>query len=158
MNYNSIDIVFNEVPNEVSLTFTITGCQLFCSGCHSSYLWDKNNGIELSENNYVSLLNKYNGYITCVLFLGGEWHDELVHFLEIAKQYNLKTCLYTGEDRVSDDTLRNLTFIKTGRFIPALGGLDSINTNQVFMEVGTGIILNHLFRDNNEKYIYKAQS
>lgn len=38
-----------EVPKEVSLAFTISGCQLKCKGCHSSYLWNRENGKELTE-------------------------------------------------------------------------------------------------------------
>lgn len=148
MNYNSIDIIFSEVPNEISLAFTITGCSLRCKGCHSSYLWDSNNGIELTKNNYISLLNKYNGYITCVVFMGGEWDKkELIEFFKIAASRNLKTCLYTGEESISYEIQDVLTFLKTGKYIPELGGLNKINTNQIFKNVKTGEILNHLFRD-----------
>lgn len=148
MNYNSIDIVFSEVPHEISLAFTITGCSLKCKGCHSSYLWDKNNGTKLTIDNYKALLNKYNNYITCVLFMGGEWHhEEIIQFLNIAKQYHLKTCLYTGEENISKEIYENLTFIKTGKYFSEFGGLDKIGTNQKFIDVETGELLNYLFRD-----------
>ena len=71
LRYSSYDIVLQEIPNEVSLSFTITGCGLRCIGCHSEYLWDKNNGEVLTDELFVSLIKKYEGMISCVLFMGG---------------------------------------------------------------------------------------
>lgn len=80
--------------------------------------------------------------------MGGEWHSkELINLLRIAKTFKLKTCLYTGEENISQEILGELTFVKTGKYIPELGGLNKITTNQIFMNVETKEILNHLFRD-----------
>ena len=59
-----------------------------------------------------------------------------------------KTCLYTGEEEVSPEILEHLTYIKTGPWIQELGGLSSPSTNQMFKEVKTNSILNHLFIPN----------
>lgn len=40
LKYCSYDIVFQEVPNETTLVFNISGCPHKCEGCHSKYLWD----------------------------------------------------------------------------------------------------------------------
>ena len=58
LKYSSYDIVLQEIPNEITLSFTITGCGLRCVGCHSEYLWDKNNGEELTNELFLSLLKK----------------------------------------------------------------------------------------------------
>lgn len=148
MNYYSYDIVFQEVPGEISLCFTITGCKLQCNNCHSSYLWDSKNGTELTIINYLELLNKYNGYISCILFMGGEWEpEELIKFLKIAEENNLKTCLYTGEDYISDDIKKHLTFLKTGKYTKEFGGLDNKNTNQKFMIVSSDTDITHVFNN-----------
>ena len=143
MKYSDIQIALQEVPNEISICFTITGCQLRCDGCHSPYLWKKENGVELTKNEYVSTLNRYQGFASCVLFMGGEWDEtSLVKFLEIAQKMNYKTCLYTGLENVSDNIKQHLTWLKTGQWKKELGGLDSITTNQKFIEIKSNKILN----------------
>ncbi|NVK51883.1 MAG: anaerobic ribonucleoside-triphosphate reductase activating protein [Flavobacteriaceae bacterium] len=146
MNYYQFDITFQEVPGEISLCFSITGCKLQCKGCHSTYLWNANNGKPLLKKNYLELLKQYKGYASCVLFMGGEWHKEkLIEYLSLAKQNNFKTCLYTGEETVPKAILNELTWIKTGKWITAKGGLDNPDTNQKFIYLRTNTIHNHLF-------------
>lgn len=147
MKYTNIDIVFQEVPNEISISFSIAGCNLRCPGCHSPELWKESNGTVLSDDSYLKILEKYKGMASCILFLGGEWHsDELIKFLRIARSHGYKTCLYTGMDCVTDKIVENLDYVKTGRWIKQLGGLESLETNQKFIDVKNRTILNHLFR------------
>lgn len=139
-------VSFQEVPNEVSLGFVCTGCQLRCAGCHSVDTWDANKGILLTESDFTCWLQRYRSLITCVVFFGGEWHEQsLFSLLKIAQKHNLKTCLYTGLDDVSPLLKSALTYLKTGRYIRELGGLSSITTNQKFVELSSGRILNSLF-------------
>ena len=76
MNYYDVQIFFQEVPDEISMGYSITGCSLRCDGCHSSFLWKESNGVELTNELFESHINKYSGMISCVLFFGGEWHAE----------------------------------------------------------------------------------
>ncbi len=139
-------LCFQEVPNEVSLGFICTGCSLRCKGCHSVDTWDPNKGILLTEQRFKSWLDNYQSLITCVVFFGGEWQEsQLVNRLEIAEKRRLKTCLYTGLEDVSSSLKSALTYLKTGRYIPELGGLSSTDTNQRFVELSSGRILNSLF-------------
>jgi anaerobic ribonucleoside-triphosphate reductase activating protein len=141
--------VLQEVCGEVSLCFSISGCQLKCKGCHSPFLWKKGSGILLTETLFRNYLLKYKGLGSCVLFMGGEWHkNELISFLKIAKEENYKTCLYTGETNISNEIKKQLTWLKTGKWNANLGGLNSKSTNQKFIEVKTNKILNHLFLKN----------
>ena len=39
LHYTTEQITFQEVPNEISLSFLIAGCPLRCKGCHSAYSW-----------------------------------------------------------------------------------------------------------------------
>lgn len=94
------------------------------------------------------MLAKYTGLITCVVFFGGEWEEEnLISLLQVVKNKKLKTALYTGQDNVSPDLQANLTFLKTGKWDRALGGLSSRTTNQKFINVSTNEVLNHLFTE-----------
>ncbi|KGJ90496.1 anaerobic ribonucleoside-triphosphate reductase activating protein [Thalassotalea sp. ND16A] len=148
MTFNCLPptIVFQEVPNEISLCFSITGCQVGCKGCHSTELWNKNFGQPLTNTAFIHWLNKYQGLISTVLFMGGEWQQHhLIEKLIIAKHLGLKTCLYTGENAVDDEISKHLTYAKVGKWDPQRGGLNTPGTNQKFIELSTGNSLNHLF-------------
>lgn len=151
MTFNCIEptVVFQEVPDEISLCFSITGCKLACAGCHSTELWSESNGEPLTNKRFKSWLNKYNNLISCVVFFGGEWNQaRLIEKLIIAKQSGLKTCLYSGLEVIDEEIIRHLDFYKTGRWDKALGGLSSPTTNQRFIDSNTGNLLNHLFLQN----------
>lgn len=146
MNYSSMQLTFQEVPEEISLSFLITGCQLRCPGCHSPDSWNPLKGTKLSPSHFSDLLTKYAKVITCVCFLGGEWEEtQLQEFCRIARAKGFKTCLYTGLDDVSQTLKDELDFLKTGRFIQELGGLSSPTTNQKFMDLKNKKCLNHYF-------------
>lgn len=149
MYYHNFQVVLQEVPGEVSLCFSISGCPLQCKGCHSPFLWKEGNGYLLTEDFFENKLNQYSNLATCVLFMGGEWHEkELISFLKLAQNKKYKTCLYTGEEKISDEILNQLTWIKTGKWQQSLGGLNIEKTNQKFIDVKTNQILNNLFIKN----------
>jgi anaerobic ribonucleoside-triphosphate reductase activating protein len=145
-------VVLQEVPGEISLCFTISGCPLRCAGCHSPFLWKEGSGTKLETNAYKEILHRYFGFATCVVFMGGEWHKtELIQKLKYAREQGYKTCLYTGYEEVDSKILDYLTWIKTGRWDKNLGGLNSKITNQVFREVKTDKKLNYLFITKQSK-------
>ncbi|ARV14518.1 anaerobic ribonucleoside-triphosphate reductase activating protein [Polaribacter sp. SA4-12] len=149
MNYSNIQIVLQEVPGEISICFSICGCQIRCKGCHSPFLWKEENGQQLSTKTYQETLKKYKGFASCVLFMGGEWHQkELSHHLKYAQKEGYKTCLYSGRDSIDKNLLKHLTWAKTGKWNAKKGGLETHKTNQQFIEVQTNTILNHLFLKN----------
>jgi len=149
LHYANLEIVFQEVPGEVSLCFTISGCIIRCQGCHSPNLWKEGSGTLLTENSYKETLSKYAGMASCVLFMGGEWHkEELINYLKYAQSTGYKTCLYSGETEIEKGLLTQLTWAKTGPWIKEFGGLDDPKTNQKFIEVKTNNLLNHLFLKN----------
>jgi anaerobic ribonucleoside-triphosphate reductase activating protein len=76
MNYHQFEIALQEVPGEISLCFSITGCEIKCKGCHSPFLCKKENGSLLTIKKFKKYLNQYQGFATCILFMGGEWHEE----------------------------------------------------------------------------------
>lgn len=133
MRYHKHTITFNEVPGEISLCISITGCGGPCKGCHSPFLHDPSNGHYLSFDYYKELLNKYDKQITCVCFLGGEWYvDSLNEMLKEARKRHIKTALYTSKQlsEVARKIKYNLDYIKVGMYDRGLGGLESVITNQ----------------------------
>ncbi len=142
-------VVLQEVPGEISLCFSISGCPLRCKGCHSPFLWKEGAGSKLTHPVYADILYRYLGFATCVIFMGGEWHqEELIAHLKLARSKGYKTCLYTGEEQVDAHILEQLTWVKTGPWRSKLGGLKSRDTNQKFIEVESNKALNHLFIQN----------
>jgi len=153
MRYYDTQIVLQEVPDEVSIAFSITGCNIQCKGCHSPYLWNKNKGLELTDDVFIDILTPYIGLATCVLFYGGEWHqEELIEKLIIAKKNGFLTCLYTGEESISFEIEEQLDYLKVGPWIESKGGLDNPDTNQRFIDIKAKATINYKFRnDKNEK-------
>ena len=39
LKYTETDIVFQEIPDEVTLAVNLSGCPCRCPGCHSKHLW-----------------------------------------------------------------------------------------------------------------------
>lgn len=149
MNYikKEVEILFQELPDNISLSFSIAGCGNKCKGCHSPHLQDRNNGEELTEEKFREYLEYYKGYITSVIFFGGElFKEDLIPLLKIAKSYNLKTCLYSGFEKIEGEIEENLDFLKTGSYREELGGIDNPKTNQKMVNLKT-----------NEDITYKFQ-
>ena len=140
------DIVFQEVPEEISLALTVTGCQIGCKGCHSPYIWNPQHGMPLTATRLAELLDQYETLITCVVFFGGEWQpQQLCLLLSQCQTAGFKTCLYTGEEDVSDTIKAHLDYLKTGPWRSEVGGLASRNSNQRFIDIASKEQLNHLF-------------
>lgn len=152
MRYSGLQIVFQEIPDEISLAIHFTGCPLKCNGCHSADLWNSNNGIDLNSLKFEKILFQYSKYISCVVFMGGEWQPtQLLELIQITKAQNKKTALYTGLqlNEVPNLLIANLDYLKYGPYIPELGGLTSKKTNQRLINLTTNIELNSLITTEN---------
>ena len=139
LKYIGYQVVLQEVPDEISLAINISGCPHRCEGCHSKYLWEDDG--EPLLNNLDFWLDKYNDYISCVCFMGGDQdEDELIEAINKVKRHdsNLAICLYTGSYSVNKKILKLLDYIKIGPYIENLGGLNNPNTNQKMYEIYKG--------------------
>ena len=137
LKYANFDIVFQEVPDEVTLAINISNCPNQCPGCHSKYLWD-NVGKDLDMNELNRLVSQYKSGITCVCFMGGDAAPKEV--AEMAWQLkashsNLKTAWYSGKNELPQNvSTDHFDYIKLGRYVAELGPLDSATTNQRMMK------------------------
>lgn len=134
IRYAGYYITFQEVPNEISLVFTISGCPRRCDGCHSPWLRDPEFGNDLEEDLPV-LLDKYGEDISCVCFMGEGRDMEALHRCMLTvSDYGLRSALYTGADSVEElpSFINMLDYLKLGHYDKDLGGLDSPFTNQHF--------------------------
>lgn len=160
MRYSGLQVTFQEIPNEICLSIHISGCPLACPGCHSADLWNADQGVVLNPTEFESLLSRYQDYISCVVFMGGEWFPEkLFNLLKKVHNTGLSTALYTGLelDQVSKKLISELDYIKVGPYISKLGGLDSSKTNQRLIDLKNNLVINKIksktkSEENDETY------
>lgn len=132
LKYYNYDIVFQEVPDEVSLALNLTDCPNHCRDCHSPHLWE-DVGIELTDKEMYRLLDIYQDSITCVCLMGGDAHrNEVEKMAEtIHKMSDLKVAWYSGKYEFPKN-IRYFQYVKLGPYIPEKGNLKSKTTNQRF--------------------------
>lgn len=138
LKYVNTGVVFQEIPDEVTLSINISNCPCHCIGCHSEYLWE-DIGVALNEISLDSLLMEYGEDVTCVCFMGGDREPESVNRLakHVRRHFpKLKIGWYSGKKEISEDIeITNFDFIKTGPYISNLGGLNKETTNQRLYKV-----------------------
>lgn len=156
LRFVSYDVVFSEIPGEVTLALNISNCPNRCPGCHSPHLW-ADTGEALTEANLEVLLRQYGTAVTCVCFMGGDAEPmavaALARFSAAFGQRTgrpLKTAWYSGRTVLPDGfPTGDFQYIKLGPYVEALGGLKSPATNQRLYRVasdGTMSDVTALFR------------
>lgn len=133
LRYADYDIVFQEIPDEVTLAVNLAGCPNRCPGCHSPQL-QQAIGEEMNEAVLRELLARYRGAVTCVCLMGGDGDPQevarLAAFLH-ATYPGLHTGWYSGRETLPEEfPIGTLDYVKLGPYIAALGGLKSPSTNQ----------------------------
>ncbi len=160
LKYYNYDIVFQEIPNEVSLAINITNCPNRCKGCHSPHL-QKDIGEVLDENCIVSIMDKYASAITCFCFMGGDNSPhrvaDLAHFIQ-CKYPKIKTAWYSGCPNLPKNFNKNsFRFIKLGSYIEESGPLESRTSNQRLFEIqhdGSMKDISYLFKANKQRAVF----
>ena len=133
LKYVNTGIVFQEIPDEMTLAINISNCPCRCPGCHSHYLWE-DIGLPLDADAIDAFVQKYGDDITCIAFMGGDAEPKAVNQLA---QYiheahpEFKVAWYSGRIRISGAIKKtDFDYIKIGPFIKHLGPLKSPTTNQ----------------------------
>ncbi len=141
LKFVSYDIVFQEIPDEVSLALNISGCPNRCPGCHSAHLME-DQGEELSKENLVALIEQYQSSITCVCFMGGDVDPAAVEALAkfVHKEFGLKSAWYSGREVMPSD-ISAFDFVKLGDYREDCGGLNSPTTNQKMFHIKNGELI-----------------
>ena len=134
-------IVFEEIPDRISLAVNITNCQNNCVGCHSPEL-RLNNGEELTEEIIDKLINENYG-IDCFLFMGeGKDRGRLLELAKyIKRNYDLKVAIYSGRNDVELDFYEVFDYIKVGEYKEEFGPLNRDTTNQRLYEITSNNII-----------------
>lgn len=141
MKYLTCDVVFSEIPEEITLEFGISNCPFRCEGCHSPFLWE-DKGKEFTVDEVKKYIEEYSPAISCILISGGDRNPwEVSAALKTIKFFypKLKTAWYSGSESLSKDIdLAYLDYVKLGPYIEKLGGLTSPTTNQRLYKVNNG--------------------
>ena len=133
LKYVNTGIVFQEIPDEVTLAINISNCPCRCPGCHSHYLWE-DIGLPLNADAIDDFINQYGDDITCIAFMGGDGDPRGVNQLAqyIHEEHpQFKVAWYSGRIRIpSGIKKKEFDYIKLGPFIRHLGPLKQPTTNQ----------------------------
>lgn len=126
-------VVFSEIPDEITLVINISHCPCHCPSCHSKYLWE-DIGEELTTDIIDELVAKNRG-ITCVCFMGGDINPREVERLaeHVKNTYGstLKVGWYSGSSEKSEHIDEDIVdYIKIGPYIDEYGPLNKETTNQ----------------------------
>ena len=123
-------VTAQEVPNEISLVFSITNCPHHCEGCHSPWL-QADIGDELTQEDIAYYIKQYKDGITCVCFMGtGNDYVAIRRLVDFVRASGYKTCVYTGDHRNDIEDYGFPDYFKEGKYVQSLGGLDHPTTNQ----------------------------
>lgn len=139
----SYDIVFQEIPGEVTLALNLSGCPNRCPGCHSPHL-QEHIGEKLDMELLSSLLKRYGDSVTCVCFMGGDGDPaeigRLSVYIRTGTTKRLKTAWYSGRTALpAGFSPQWLDYLKLGPYVDKLGGLNSQTTNQRLYRIVDGV-------------------
>lgn len=147
LKYVNYEVVFAEIPDEISLAINISNCPCKCPGCHSPYLAE-DIGTLLTPRKLKGIIEENRG-ITCVCFMGGDLEPHYINTLAILikESTDLKVGWYSGRQMLSEDIdLKWFDFIKLGPYHEEYGPLNNPNTNQIMYKVihksGKNVLLN----------------
>ena len=133
LKYVNTDVVFQEIPDEVTLAINVSNCPCHCPGCHSQYLWE-DIGEPLDAAAVDGFVRQFGSDITCIAIMGGDAEPQsvvqLAQYIH-ASHPGFKVAWYSGRLRLPS-TIRRTEFdyIKIGPFIKHLGPLSQPTTNQ----------------------------
>lgn len=142
LRYADYDIVFQEIPDEVTLAINLSNCPNRCKGCHSPYL-QEDIGAPLTEDSLSVLLQKYGKAVTCVCFMGGDASpadlERLAGYLQHQNITPVKVGWYSGKPELPAGlSTQHFQYIKLGPYIESRGGLKSEQTNQRLYKIEQG--------------------
>lgn len=149
LKFTNYSIVFQEVPDEITLAINLSNCPNRCKGCHSPYLRE-NIGEDLNETVLTDILSKYRNEITCVCFMGGDAEpQEVARLSNVIKQITnktIKTAWYSGKDKLPENhSIESFNYIKLGQYQETLGGLINKTTNQHFYQIENNQLIDKTF-------------
>jgi anaerobic ribonucleoside-triphosphate reductase activating protein len=130
IKYTDTKVVFQEIPDKITLAINISNCPNSCEGCHSPQL-KEDIGSPLTEKELNKLISSNKG-INCVCLMGGDSDPVGINNLcKYIKSKGLCSAWYSGKDSISQlIDKKNFDYIKIGHYDKDKGPLTSMTTNQ----------------------------
>jgi len=129
IRYHSSSVVFQEIPDEITLALEITSCPHRCPECHSPWLREAT-GKDLTWVECLRLI-KANPGVSCVCFMGGDAnHAEVAELCDSIRRAGFKAAIYSGDEEMDPELIDHVDYYKIGPYIKELGPLGSPTTNQ----------------------------
>lgn len=141
-------IIDNDIVDSIdgiSVSIWVQGCPHRCKGCHNSFSWDYDGGIDVPEDIKEIILSKLhaNGVNRNLSVLGGEplcdenktFVKEIIDFIS-ERSPETKIILWTGylledlmsrKDPITDSILENIDYLIDGPFIEELRDTVTLN-------------------------------
>ena len=143
LRYTDYDIVFQEIPDEVTLAVNLSGCPNRCPGCHSPQL-QREIGAPLTAEALEGILARYGD---------PEAVSALAEYLRRSRP-DLRIAWYSGRtEPPAGFRAERFDYLKLGPYVEALGGLRSPATNQRLWRLrpdGSRTDLTHRFRQERK--------
>ena len=143
LKYTDTAVVFQEIPDEVTLAVNLSGCPCRCPGCHSKHLWG-DGGEALTDEAVDRLLDSHKGHVTCLALMGGDAAPAEVDSLFARlreRRKGIHTAWYSGRSLLSKEmNLCHLDYLKLGPYLAHLGPLKKPTTNQRLYRVRGGTL------------------
>ena len=139
MKYVDVKEVFAEIPDEITLAISISGCPIHCPGCHSQYLWD-DVGEPLTVEALAEMLESHIG-VTCLCLMGGDQDPAEIDRLArwVKENSRVRTAWYSGRKELPPEINPiHFDYLKTGPYEAACGPLNVRTTNQRLYRVEQG--------------------
>ena len=139
MKYVDVTEVFAEIPDEITLAISISGCPIHCPGCHSQYLW-ADVGEPLTIEALSEMLKSHIG-ITCLCLMGGDQDPAEINGLArwIKENSKVRTAWYSGRSELpSEIEVTHFDYLKIGPYDAKCGPLNIKTTNQRLYRVEQG--------------------
>ena len=142
MKYVDVKEVFAEIPDEITLAVSISGCPIHCPGCHSQYLW-ADVGEPLTIEALAEMLESHVG-VTCLCLMGGDQDpaeiDRLAYWVK--KNSRVRIAWYSGRNKLPQEIgVTHFDYLKIGPYDAKCGPLNVRTTNQRLYRVEQGKLI-----------------
>lgn len=168
------DITFNELPDKMAYAIELGACRQHCIGCHSPELQKEDVALTTIDDILDEAQEAIDAGANAIVVMGGTNNCHITNESLIVLLRNLSyiapTGLYSGSDDEDLDKMLAVegycTWLKTGNYMEALGGLESPRTNQRFYYILSCCVLDgqdnvtsihHSFVDETHKFWKKKR-
>lgn len=147
MKYVDVKEVFAEIPDEITLAVSISGCPIHCSGCHSQYLWD-DVGEPLTVEVLSKMLKSHVG-VSCICLMGGDQDPAGINQLArwVKGNSRVRMAWYSGRSKLPTEIETcYFDYLKIGPYDAECGPLNARTTNQRLYRIEQGKLTDITFR------------